>query len=417
MSRLVIEGKRSLYGEVNLQGAKNSVLPILAASVACEGESVIHNCPSISDVDATLEILNFLGCKTRFEGSTLIIDTKGVNKNRIPVKYMRKMRSSVIFLGSIISRLGSAEISMPGGCELGPRPLDLHFSCLRQLGAIFDESHGKIKCESGKGLVGANIALSFPSVGATENLILASVKAKGTTTITNAAREPEITDLALYLNKCGAKIKGAGEGTVKIEGVGKLYGAEHTIMPDRIAATTYMAAAAVCCGDVIINKISPNLLTSVIPVFEESGCMIELKNMSVRVIAPQKLMSNKIVRTMPYPGFPTDAQAPIMAMLCTAEGASVIVENIFESRYKHVDELLRLGADIKVEGRTAVISGVKTLSGTEVNAADLRGAAALVVAGLCADGTTKIAGLNYIDRGYEDIEGNLCKIGAYIKRM
>ena len=418
MPNLIINGGRMLRGEINLQGAKNSVLPVLAATILCEGESVIHNCPNLSDVLSTIEILNFLGCETKFEGESLIVNSKNANKTKVPEIYMRKMRSSITFLGALISKMKKAELSLPGGCELGPRPIDLHFSGLCQLGMTLEESHGEIKCSTRRGLVGCNIALSFPSVGATENLILAASKAKGITTITNAAREPEIEDLANYLNKCGAKIEGAGGGVIKIEGVKKLYGTEHSIIPDRIAAITYMAAAAVTAGDVLINRVNTEHLSSVIPVFEESGCIVEvLNNEKIRIIAPGKLLSNKIIRTMPYPGFPTDAQAPVMAMLSVAEGSSMIVENIFESRYKHVGELLRLGADIKVEGRTAIVNGVKRLSGAQVKATDLRGAAALVVAGLCAEGETKISGLKHIDRGYEDIEGNLSKIGANIKRI
>lgn len=418
MPRLIIEGKRRLSGEVNLMGAKNSVLPILAASVLCEGESIIHNCPNISDVDVTIDILKYLGCKVCFNGPELIIDSSHINKNEIPNEFMRKMRSSIIFLGALISRTGEAKLSLPGGCELGPRPVDMHFGGLKQLGVIIEEGHGCIKCSASRKLRGCNIALSFPSVGATENIILASVKAKGITVITNAAREPEIEDLANYLNKCGAKIYGAGEGTISIEGVEKLTGAEHEIIPDRIVAITYMAASAVTGGDIIINKSEKKHLCSVIPVFEESGCLIEYpKEKAIRIRAPERLISNKMIRTMPYPGFPTDAQAPVMAMMCVADGSSIIIENIFESRYKHVDELLRLGADIKVEGRTAVIEGVRRLSGADVRAVDLRGAASLVVAGLCADGVTGISGLEHIDRGYDDIEGNLSKLGANIIRM
>lgn len=418
MPKLIIEGKRRLTGEVNIQGSKNSVLPILASTILCEGESIIHNCPNISDVRTTIEILKYLGCKVSFDGSDMIIDSSCVNKNMIPNEFMRKMRSSIIFLGALISRMGNAELSLPGGCELGPRPVDMHISSFRQLGLVIEEEHGVIRCNSGRGLIGCNIALSFPSVGATENIILAAVKAKGSTVITNAAREPEIEDLANYLNKCGAKIYGAGESTIFIEGVNKLVGAEHDVIPDRIVAVTYMASVAVTAGEVTINGINREYLNSIIPVFEESGCFVEqVGNCAMKINAPEKLLANKIIRTMPYPGFPTDAQAPIMAMLCVAEGSSVIVENIFDSRYKHVGELLRMGADIKVESRTAVIQGVESLSGADVKATDLRGAAALVIAGLCADGTTKISGLKHIDRGYDDIEGNLSRIGAYIRRV
>lgn len=418
VSVLIIEGRSRIYGEISLQGSKNSVLPILAATVICEGESIIYNCPSISDVNTTIEILKYLGCKIRYEGQKLIIDSSNVSKNEIPNYFMRKMRSSIIFLGALISRAGSARLSLPGGCELGPRPVDMHFNGLRQMGLKIEDRHGFIECKSGQKLLGCTISLPFPSVGATENLILSAVKAKGVTCIINAAREPEIEDLANYLNKCGAKITGAGKGTVVIEGVNKLNGCSHKIIPDRIAAVTYMAAAAVSEGDLIINGVEKDHLASIIPVFEETNCLIEfIDEHSFRLRAPGRLSSNRIIRTMPYPGFPTDAQPPIMSMMAVSEGTSTIIENIFESRYKHVGELLRMGADIRIEGRTAVIEGTKTLYGADVKATDLRGAAALVVAGLCADGTTKISGLKHLDRGYDDIEGNLSKIGAHIKRV
>lgn len=418
MSALVIEGKRRLCGEINLQGSKNSALPILAATVLCEGESKLSNCPDISDVYITIRILKYLGCKVRQEGQDLIVDSRNITKSNVPNYFMREMRSSIIFLGALVSRMGSAKLSLPGGCELGPRPLDIHFNGLVQLGLKIQEKHGFIKCTYGDKLSGCNISLPFPSVGATENLILAAVKAKGTTCILNAAREPEIEDLADYLNKCGADITGAGEGTIHIKGVNKLYGASHKIIPDRIAAVTYMASAAVTEGDITINDIQREHLLSVIPIFEESNCLIEFPTYnSLRIRAPGRLRSNRIIRTMPYPGFPTDAQPPIISMMAVSDGTSTMVENIFDSRYKHISELMRMGADIKVEGRTAIVEGVKTLYGADVKAGDLRGAASLIIAGLSAEGTTKLRGLNHIDRGYDDIEGTLCKVGANIKRI
>lgn len=418
MSELIIEGSRRLEGEISIQGAKNSVLPVLASCVMCKDECIIHNCPRISDVYITTKILNYLGCKTRFEGNTLIVDSKNISKNDIPDFLMREMRSSIIFLGALVSSMGSAKLSLPGGCELGPRPIDLHLDGLRQMGLIVNESHGILECESGITLRGCNIALSFPSVGATENLILASVFAKGTTTITNAAKEPEIIDLANFLNKCGAKIRCDGDSTIVVEGVTKLHGAEHTIIPDRIVAITYMAAGAITAGSLILNDICEDNISSAVPIFEEAGCIIKVsKGNSLKIDSPARPHFNRLIRTMPYPGFPTDAQAPIMAMTTIADGTSMFVENIFSDRYKHVGELLRLGADIKVEDKVAIVDGVKRLSGTKVKAMDLRGAASLVVAGLGAEGTTVITGLNHLDRGYEDIEENLCSIGAKIRRI
>ncbi|MBR2579409.1 MAG: UDP-N-acetylglucosamine 1-carboxyvinyltransferase, partial [Clostridia bacterium] len=408
MSKLIIEGARRLKGEVNIQGAKNSILPILAASLATGDECIIHNCPEISDVRTTLKILEHLGCKVKFEKNTVTVNSEDVKKNNIPNLLMREMRSSIIFLGALISSVGSAEISLPGGCELGPRPIDMHIEGLRQLGLRINEGYGVLKCGNDGGLDGCNIALSFPSVGATENLIIASVKARGTTVLSNTAREPEIMDLIAFLNSCGAKIESPGEGTLIIEGVKKLHGTEYTVIPDRIAAVTYMSAAAVTVGDLLLKNVIKEHIGSVIPVFEEAGCTVQTDGEnSLRIIAPTRPYFNRMIRTMPYPGFPTDAQAPVMAMSCLADGTSVFVENIFTNRYKHVGELLRLGADIKVEGRVAIVEGVKRLLGTEVTAMDLRGAAALVVAGLGAEGRTKISGLSHIDRGYENLENNL----------
>ncbi len=418
MAELLIEGSRRLEGEIKVQGAKNSVLPILASSIICKDECIIHNCPHISDVKATIKILNYLGCKTTFEGNTLIVNSKDISKNNIPDFLMREMRSSIIFLGSLISVMGSAKLCFPGGCELGPRPIDLHLDGLRQMGLLVNEGHGVMECETPTRLRGCNITLSFPSVGATENLLLAAVLAKGRTVITNAAKEPEIIDLANFLNKCGAKIKCCGDSTIIVEGVDRLHGAEHVVIPDRIATITYMAAGATNAGKLILKNISKDHISSAVPIFEEAGCIIKfLSDDSLKMEAPSRLYANRLIRTMPYPGFPTDAQAPIMAMNTVSDGTSMFIENIFSNRYKHVDELLRLGADIKVEGKVAIVDGVRRLSGAKVKAMDLRGAAALVVAGLSAEGKTSITGVNYLDRGYENIETVLGNVGASIKRI
>lgn len=417
MSKFIVSGGRKLSGEVKVQGSKNSTLPILAATLLCEDESVLFNCPQLSDVDATIRILRYLGCKATRTDSTLIVDTKSMKRSDIPSDLMREMRSSIIFLGVLIARCGKAKMSLPGGCELGPRPIDLHLSALRQMGIDICEQHGKLECVAVDGIKPSKIALSFPSVGATENVMLTAVKAKGTTIITNAAKEPEIIDLADYLNACGAKISGAGESTIIIEGVDKLCGCTHSIISDRIVAATLMSAAAVTGSDITLDGVILSHLSAVLPVFEQAGCELTYKTGKLRFCAPYRLRSPKLIRTMPYPGFPTDAQAPIMAMTSKSNGLTVFVENIFESRYKHVDELTRLGANIKVEGKVAVVDGVRHLYGANVRALDLRGAAALVVAALSAQGNTEICGINYLERGYEDFEVVLADLGADIKKI
>ena len=417
VSKLIIEGGHPLEGELPIHGAKNSALPVLAATLLCQGQSVIHNCPGLSDVDASIQILRHLGCQIYREGSTLTVDSQHVSTCDIPDDLMREMRSSIVFLGAIVSRMGCAKLSFPGGCELGPRPIDLHLKALRQMGLHIDEHYGYLDCKVDGKLKGTDIALSFPSVGATENILLAATVADGTTVLTNAAREPEIVDLACYLNSCGARIEGAGEGTITIEGVECLHGAEHTVIPDRIAAISFMAAAAVTGSKLTIKEIEKDHLGQVIPMFEEAGCRVRCNGSQLELQAPERLRPIKMVRTMPYPGFPTDAQALVMAMVTLAKGTSVFVENIFESRYKHVGELLRMGANIKVEGKVAVVEGVRKLYGAQVEAPDLRGGAALAVAGLAAEGITQLGGLHHIDRGYESLEKSLSSIGAKVKRI
>ncbi len=417
MSKLLIHGPNKLEGEILIHGAKNSTLPLMAASLLCGGQCILHNCPILSDVDTSLKILRYLGCRIERSGSDVTIDPVSAKNCEIPDNLMREMRSSIVFLGAIVSSMGRAELSFPGGCELGPRPIDLHLLALRKMGVVINEDHGCLECSAPDGIKGACINLSFPSVGATENIIIAASRAKGTTIITNAAREPEIWDLADFLNSCGAKIRGAGESTIIIEGVKRLSGCEHSVIPDRIAAATYMTAAAVTGSTLTICSVIPEHIAPVIPVFEECGCKIEIMDRKIKITAPKQLGRVKSVRTMPFPGFPTDAQAPVMAMTSLSDGTSIFVENIFESRYKHVGELLRLGANIKVEGRVAVVEGVRRLSGAPVEAADLRGGAALVVAGLAAQGTTQISGLKHLDRGYESIEKSLALLGADVKRI
>ncbi len=412
MSELVVKGPCKIAGELVLQGSKNSALPILAASILCKDESIIHNCPDLSDVRATIKILKYLGCLVEKEGNTIVVNSKHLKNVDIPDVLMREIRSSIVFLGALISRTGKAKLCFPGGCEIGLRPIDIHIKALREMGVNVRESHGYLECFADRGLQGANLSLSFPSVGATENIILTAVLAKGTTTITNAAQEPEIIDLADYLNACGAKIKGAGKSTVIIEGTDRLHSAEHTVIPDRIAAVTYMCAAAGTRGELCLKKARPEHLSQVLNLFREMGCKILVSKDEIFIKAENRLKALKLVRTMPYPGFPTDAQALLMALTCVAEGTSVFIENIFESRYKHVVEFNRMGANIKLEGRMAVVEGVAELYGTNVKATDLRAAAALAVVALMANGETNISGICYADRGYENLERNLKLLGA-----
>ncbi len=415
MGCYTIEGGNPLRGSVRVQGAKNSALPILAATVAVGAPCVIHNCPDLSDIDYTVKILKSLGCEVHRSASSISVDSSRVTENRISDALMQEMRSSVIFLGALISATREAVITAPGGCDIGLRPIDLHLTAMKKLGVKINENRGHIIC-SCKKVRGAKITLSFPSVGATENIILASVKCSGVTTIINAAREPEIVDLAMFLNACGARISGAGDSTIIIEGVERLHSAQYAIMPDRIVACTYMAAAAVTGSSVIVEDVVPAHLVPVFSCFEQAGCKIEFAGNKLRLTAPQRLCALETVRTMPYPGFPTDCQAIMMAVASVASGVTLINENIFENRFKHVCELKKMGADIRVHDKIAVVKGVEHLQGAIVHSTDLRAGAALVVAGLCAEGITTVDSIHYIDRGYEALSENLSALGARIKR-
>jgi len=417
VSVYIIDGGHRLSGEVKVQGSKNSALPILAATLLCRGECVLYNCPRLSDVEASLKILRYIGCSAKREDDTVVVDTGSVTRNDIPPEMMHRMRSSIIFLGAMIARFDRVRMSFPGGCELGPRPIDLHLSALREMGVEISEEHGELDCCVSGRLHGADLTLPIPSVGATENIMIAASVAEGTTVITNAAREPEISDLADFLNACGAHISGAGESRIIIDGVDRLYPSAHAMIPDRIVAATLMSAAAVTGSDIRFKSIIPSHLDAVIPVFRESGCEIETSGDGLVFRSPYRLRSPKLIRTMPYPGFPTDAQAPVMSMAAVADGMTVFIENIFESRYSHVGELCRLGADIRVEGKIAVVDGVRRLLCAKVRARDLRGAAALVVAALSAQGRSEVEGIEYLDRGYEDFEQVLTALGADVKRI
>lgn len=416
MSAFVINGGRRLNGSLYVQGSKNSVLPILAATFLVSGKCVIHNCPYLSDTECTLKILKSLGCIVKRHGNSVMVDSGSAEGYVIPEELMREMRSSIVFMGAIIGKMGKATISAPGGCEIGLRPIDLHLYAVRRLGVDVEDAYGTINCRVRNKLRGNKITFSFPSVGATENAILLSVTANGTTTIVNAAREPEISDLCDFLNKCGAKISGGGESIITIEGVESLSGCEHTVICDRIVSSTYLIAAAVTGGDVELKNANPDHLSSVLPLLEEAGCNIRVRCKDIRLKAPLRLNRIDKIVTQPYPGFPTDSQALFTTLVSVAKGTSVIVENIFESRFKHVPELVRMGAKIRAEGKVAVVDGVDRLYSAEVFSPDLRGGAALVLAGLCAEGTTRVRNIEFIDRGYEEITDNLCMLNADISR-
>lgn len=416
MCDIIINGGRPLSGSVSVHGAKNSVLPILAATVLCEGISVLHGCPNLMDVDSSIDILKCLGCKVEREGTTLIVDSSVVNCNAIPDDLMHKMRSSITFLGAITSRCGKASMSSPGGCELGPRPIDLHIKALRMMGIRIEEKGGHIESLVEGKIKGCDIHLDFPSVGATENIMMTAVMAEGRTKITNAAKEPEINDLQNILNKMGAKISGAGTDIIIIDGVKSLHGTEHKIIADRIVAATYLCATAMTGGKIELLDVDPVHINAVLSVLKDTGSSIYVKKDSVILKAPNKIYPIDILRTQPYPGFPTDAQALVTAMLTIANGTSIVIENIFENRFKHCDELGKLGANIKIDGRVAVIRGVPRLYGSSVTAMELRGGAALVIAGLAAEGQTIVKNTEHINRGYDTLVSDMALLGADIKQ-
>lgn len=415
MEHINITGGYPLSGEIDIHGAKNAVLPVLAATILCGDECVIHNCPQLSDVETTIEILCELGCRVKRENNHIIVNSGNLSGNFIPHSLMTKMRSSIIFLGAILARHKTAVVCFPGGCELGPRPIDLHIKAFRKLGVKIHEAHGFLHCDA-KDFSPAGIHLDFPSVGATENIMLLSCISKGETTIINAAREPEIQDLQDFLNAMGAKVSGAGSSIIRIQGVDKLHSTEHSIIPDRIVASTYLSACMCAGGKILINKVNPQHLQAYLSILEESGAKLDIYNSSIEITAPDKIKNINMIRTSPYPGFPTDSQSIAMSMLSVAEGTSLIKETIFEGRFRHASELMKMGADIKIEGDLAIIQGVNRLKGTDVYAKDLRSGAGLVVAALGADGDTNIFNTHYIDRGYDRLCDQLIILGAKAER-
>lgn len=415
MGRIVIHGGRSLSGELKVQGSKNAVLPILAACVMCDGINVIKNCPDISDVKYALEIICALGGKVSTEEDVLIVDTTDITNHEIPKELMHKMRSSVMFLGAILARLKKAAVYTPGGCEIGARPIDIHIKALTELGAEICEEGEKVSCRVSN-FNPCDVYLPFPSVGATENAMMAAVLSDGVTRISNPAMEPEIVELQNFINAMGGKISGAGTKLLTIEGVRKLHGSEYTVACDRIVGATYMFGVAATGGKSYFKGVAASDLQAVLSVLSEMGCDVKTYDNGIYISAHRKICGVRRVRTQVFPGFPTDAQAPLTACLCVADGTSVVQEEIFENRFRHTEELIKMGADIRIDNRVAVICGVKSLCGRTVYARDLRGAGALCVAGLAAEGRTEVWGTEYLDRGYEHIENALSLLGADIKR-
>ncbi len=415
MSSYVIEGGKKLEGEVRISGSKNSSLPIIAATILNGGVSKLYNVPKIHDTQMMFEILKELGCEVKKSSNKVVIDSSKLNKYEISENLMREMRSSVILAGALVGKVHKALFSYPGGCDIGTRPIDLHMKGFEKLGIKINENYGNISCTCDK-IESTKIDLDFPSVGATENIILASCLAEGTTIISNAAMEPEIVDLQNFLNKMGANISGAGTNIIEIKGVKKLKDVSYNIMPDRIEAGTYLCAGAITGGNIKLIDVVPEHVIPAITKLEEAGCTIDVKATTIELKAPKRLKPIDI-KTMPYPGFPTDMQSIFTAITTTSKGTSIIIENIFENRYKYVQELVRMGAKVTIEGRTAVVKGTRKLHGASVKATDLRGGAAMVIGGLAAKGKTTVNEIKYILRGYEDFDKKLRNLGAkiYIK--
>jgi len=415
MDSFIVKGGNRLTGEVDISGAKNAVLPILAGTVLSSGENIIREVPRLRDVKVMKEVLSNLGAGVSQDDKVITVNSSVIDSCEIPEYLMRKMRATIFLMGSLLARFKKVRISQPGGCSIGPRPIDLHIKGLEALGVEFTEEHGYLEGKTDE-LIGADIHLDFPSVGATENIMMAATKATGTTVIRNAAKEPEIIDLQNFLNGMGAKIRGAGTDIIKVEGVEELHSIDYTVIPDRIETGTFMVASAITGGEVLLNNVIPEHVEPVIAKLLEAGVEVDYNQDQIKVTAPAKVKGVN-VKTLPYPGFPTDMQPQFMTLLSVAEGTSVITETIFENRLKHADELRRMGADIRIESRSAIIKGIKELSGAVVEASDLRAGAALVLAGLVAEGETRINDIYHIDRGYENLESKITNLGGYITRV
>jgi UDP-N-acetylglucosamine 1-carboxyvinyltransferase len=415
LDKLIIKGGKKLVGDVTVSGSKNASLPIFVSTILAPGVHEISNVPFLRDINTTIKVLETLGAKVEGNGNVVRIDTTNVDNHEATYELVKTMRASVLVLGPLLARLGKARVSLPGGCAIGARPINLHLKGLAAMGADINLTHGYVEATA-KRLKGARINFDVSTVGGTEHLMMAAVLAKGETILENAAREPEIVDLANVLTKMGARIDGAGTDTIRITGVSELGPVSHRVMPDRIEAGTFMIAAAITGGDVRISGMQLEHLDALVFKLQDAGVEIVNKDNVVRVRGPRKVGSVNI-KTRPYPGFPTDMQAQFMALMCIADGASVISENIFENRFMHVSELLRFGADIVTEGNTATVKGVKRLSGAPVMATDLRASASLILAGLASDNTTEVSRIYHLDRGYEAIEKKLAGLGADIQRV
>lgn len=416
MDKLIINGGKKLKGKIAIKSAKNSVLPILSACLLCSNKVVLHNIPKLSDIDNMCDILRHLGGSVRQHNGDITIDCSRVCKVKLPSRLTQKLRASVLMLGSLVATKKKAQISTPGGCNIGARPIDITLDGLKSFGTSITSKNGYITCKADS-IKPSKFCLHFPSVGATENLMLASVFVSGETILQNCAKEPEIVDLQNFLNTMGAKISGAGTSQIKIVGVKNLHGGEYTPIGDRIVAGTYMLATMICGGNVELTNIQPQNLSSLINLFDSNDCQICCKNDTIKIIAKKRLKSIPFVKTSPYPLFPTDLQPQLMALQCVSHGTSEIVETIFESRLKHVDELIKMGAKISVKQNRAIVCGTRQLHGANVVATDLRAGASLVLAGLNASGTTTICGVSHIDRGYENIQRDLKLLGADIERV
>ncbi|HEO8419338.1 TPA: UDP-N-acetylglucosamine 1-carboxyvinyltransferase [Yersinia enterocolitica] len=417
MDKIIVRGGKRLNGTVKVEGAKNAVLPVIAATLlASDGRSIIKSVPTLSDVYTINEVLRYLNADVHFENGEVIVDASKDLSVEAPFEYVRKMRASVLVMGSLLARNGHARVALPGGCAIGSRPIDQHLKGFEAMGAKVQVGNGFIEASVDGRLQGAKIYLDFPSVGATENIMMAASLAKGTTVIENVAKEPEIVDLANFLNKMGAKVRGAGTGTIRIEGVEVLHGTEHTIIPDRIEAGTFLIAAAITGGNVLVQGAVPEHLSSLIAKMEEMGVIFKEEEDGIRVISAENLKAVDI-KTMPHPGFPTDMQSQMMALLLRAKGTSMITETVFENRFMHVEEFRRMNGDVKIEGRSVVMNGPTNLQGAEVAATDLRAAAALILSGLVADGITRVTELKHLDRGYVNFHQKLAALGADIERI